>query len=33
MSPVPELRGYQKAAVQYLHSRKSAGLFLDMGLG
>lgn len=29
----PELRGYQKAAVQYLHSRESAGLFLDMGLG
>lgn len=33
MSPAPELRGYQKAAVQYLHSRGSAGLFLDMGLG
>ncbi|MER2142160.1 MAG: DEAD/DEAH box helicase [Eubacteriales bacterium] len=29
----PELRGYQKAAVQYLHSRRSAGLFLEMGLG
>ena len=28
-----KLRDYQEHAVQYLHSRRKAGLFLDMGLG
>jgi SNF2 family DNA or RNA helicase len=29
----PELRDYQKFAVSFLHGRKRAGLFMDMGLG
>jgi SNF2 family DNA or RNA helicase len=28
-----ELRDYQKVGVHFLHNRKNAGLFLDMGLG